>query len=488
MAKTDSPSRSYPFSTIRQILKFTGLCLAVLLAAGCIRYHPKPISLPRSLSDFEARSPMAPELKDFLQGKLGIEKWPPEEWDLRALTLVAIYYHSDLDTARAQWAVASAGRITAGESPNPVLSVIAGYNSTTPVSEVSPWIPEAALEIPIETAGKRGYRIAEARHLSEAARLNIISTAWAVRSRLRRTFLELFAAQETASLLSSQRNIRTDIRRILEAQLSAGEVSAYDVTQARIALENSRLAEFAAGAQSDQARVQLAAALGLPLRALDEIAFSFAGLRLVPADIPAREIRRQALLNRSDILGALCEYAASQSALQLEIAKQYPDINLGPNFQLDQTDNKWSLGLSLLLPLISRNRGPIAGAEARRAESAARFQALQAKVIGEIDMAVAACRAAADRARTVDEMRIDLRKQETAALAKYRLGDISRLELLGVQEELAANALVRLDAIVKAHQAEGELEDAMQSPLDLKEWVRQSPARSSGSKKESNDE
>ena len=488
MAKTDRPSRSYPLSAIRHVSRFASLCLAVLLAAGCIRYHAKPISLPRSLSDFEARSLRAPELKDFLQSKLGIEKWPPEEWDIRSLTLVAIYYHPDLDMARAQWAVARAGRITAGESPNPVLSLIAGYNSTTPVSEVSPWIPEAALEIPIETAGKRGYRIAEARHLSEAARLNIISTAWAVRSRLRRAFLDLYAAQEAESLLSSQRNIRTDSLRILEAQLSAGEAARYDVTQARIALESSRLAEFAVEAQSAQARVQLAAALGLPLKALNDVDFSFAGLGEASTEVPTHEIRRQALLNRADILGALCEYAASQSALQLEIAKQYPDINLGPNFQLDQTDNKWSLGLSLLLPLINRNRGPIAGAEARRAESAARFQALQAKVIGEIEMAVAACRTAADRARTVDEMRIDLRKQETAAWAKYRLGDISRLELLGVREELAANSLARLDAIVKAHQAESELEDAMQSPLDLKEWVRQSPARSSGIKKESKDE
>ncbi len=40
---------------------------------------------------------------------------------------------------------------------------------------------DIALDIPIETAGKRGYRMAEARYLSEAARLNIAQTAWEVR-------------------------------------------------------------------------------------------------------------------------------------------------------------------------------------------------------------------------------------------------------------------------------------------------------------------
>ena len=60
--------------------------------------------------------------------------------------------------------------------------------------------------------------------------------------------------------------------------------------------------------------------------------------------------------------GALADYAASQSALQLEIAKQYPDLHLGPGYELDQTDNKWSLGISLDLPILNHNQGPVAEA------------------------------------------------------------------------------------------------------------------------------
>ena len=33
------------------------------------------------------------------------------------LTLAAFYFHPELDVARAQWAVAEAARITAGERP-----------------------------------------------------------------------------------------------------------------------------------------------------------------------------------------------------------------------------------------------------------------------------------------------------------------------------------------------------------------------------------
>ena len=267
-----------------------------------------------------------------------------------------------------------------------------GYNVTSPVSEITPWIPESALEIPIETAGKRGYRITQARHLSDAARLNILSTAWEVRSRLRQAFLDSFSAGETEKLLAAQQAIQEENVRILEAQLAVGEAAPSDVTQARLALAESRLAALDAATQAAQARIRLAGALGVPVRALAGIVLSYDGLLEPRLDLPSLEIRRRALLSRPDVLAALSEYASADAAFRLEIAKQYPDLNLGPDFQMDQTDAKWTLGLSFVLPLLSRNKGPIAEAEARRTESAARFLALQTRVIGEVDSAAAVCR------------------------------------------------------------------------------------------------
>ena len=473
---------------MKRFLEVLYLCAIILLGAGCIRFQPKPIVASKVLDDFEARRLDAPELRDFLLKNQGLKAWPPPLWDLHSLTLAAFFYHPDLDIARAQWGVAQAGRITAGERPNPAAGVLMGYNSTTPVSEVTPWIPEAALEIPIETTGKRGYRISEARQLSEAARLNIFSVAWVVRSRLRQAFLDLYAARETELLLKRQQSIQVDIVRILEAQLAVGEVSAVEVTQARIALDSSRLAAIDAANQSVAAEIRLADALGVPVIALEGASISFNELGQMRSDLPSNEIRRRALVNRADILSALSEYEAVQSALRLEIAKQYPDLNLGPDYQLDQTDNKWTLGLSLILPLLSRNKGPIAEAEARRAESAAKFLALQAKVISEIETATAACRSAVEKAKAAADLLDNLHKQEATARARYEFGDVSKLELLGIQLEAATSALARLDALVKAQQAIGEMENAMQTPLDLKEWYLKTPLRTSGQAKERRDE
>lgn len=459
-----------------------------LLAVSCIRYHPKPVTAAGTAADFEARSLLAPELRDFLRANNEVEDWPPAVWDLKSLTLAAFYYSPDMDVARAQWGVARAGRITAGERINPVLNPMLGYNATTPVNEVTPWVPEIALEITIETAGKRGLRIASARQISESARWSVLSVAWDVRSRLRGALLDLYAAEQTASLLAEQQEIRAEIVRILEVQKQAGEVSAYETAQARVALDNNRLAAIEAVRAAEDAKARLTACLGVPRKALERLSLSFDCFERPSPIIPTGEVRLHALENRTDILSALSEYESTQAALRLEIAKQYPDIRLGPNYQLDQTDSKWTIGLSFDLPILSRNKGPIAEAEARRAESAARFLGLQAQVIGELDAAVEDCRSALLKAEATDDLLGHLSAQEAAAGPRRELGEISKLEYLTIRLELNAGAMARLDAMGQAQQAVGRLENAAQSPLDVKDWITGEIRRDAGPAKERTNE
>lgn len=454
--------------------------LALLPVAGCIRYHPRPITVDQSLEDFEARRLDAPELGAFLRTRQEVAAWPPGAWDLHHLTLAAFYYSPALDVARARWGVARGGVITAGARPNPSATVATGYNVTTDADEVRPWIPEGALDLPIEVAGKRGIRIREAEQLSEAARLDVLSSAWNVRSRVRRAFLTLYLARETDSLLARQRDLRSATVQILEARLAAGEASPTEVTRARVDLADSRVAALAAARDAARARSELADAVGVPPAAVDSVTLDFQELARVQTVVPPAEARRRALVGRSDILSALAAYEASQAALQLEVRKQYPDISLGPGYQLDQTDSKWTLGLSLSLPLLNHNQGPIAEAAARREEAAASFLALQSRVLGQVEASVAVAGSAVAQVQAADTLLGALERRRAQARAAYDVGEISRLELLGVQSEIVSTALARLDALNGAQQALGDLEDAMQVPLDVERWVLDTPGRARG--------
>ena len=86
-----------------------------------------------------------------------------------------------------------------------------------------------------------------------------------------------------------------------------------------------------------------------------------------------RCIQRDAVLNRLDVRRALAQYAAAEADLQLEIAKQYPDLQIGPGYTYEEGNSFFTLGLSATLPVFNRNQGPIAEAEARRRQAAAAF-------------------------------------------------------------------------------------------------------------------
>jgi len=438
---------------------FWTIIFAATLLTGCATYHSQPVSPEKTANAFDARSLANADLKTFLE----TNHVTAEIWNLNALTLVAFYYQPALAEARAQFATMQAAEITAGERPNPTVGFSPTYDTTT----TPPWIFGLTWDIPIETAGKRGKRIAQAEHLSEAAKWNFISAAWQTRSHVRAALLNLYVAHETGSLLARQESAQSNVVRLLEGQFSAGAISSFEVTQARVALETTQLSRQDAISQLNQARVQLAGALGLPFAALAGIEFSFEGLNQFPKELAAPEIRRDAILNRADVRGALAEYAASQSELQLEIAKQYPDVHLNPGYELDQTDNKWTLGLTFDLPVLNQNQGPIAEAKAKRAEAAAHFLTVQTTAISEIDSALAAYDAALNKSATAKNLLADLQKQLESIRAQAQSGEVDALTLANAEVEFYTGAQNQINALVQAQQALGQLEDAVQSPLTL---------------------
>lgn len=460
-------------------------CLAALLLTGCARFEPHPLSPVQTAAEFDSRSLTNSGLAAFLSANHAQVPEPGNPWELNELTLAAFYYQPSLGVARAQWEGAQAGKLTAAQRPNPTLGVVPGYDSQIPGTP-SPWIVTVTLDVPIETAGKRGYRIAQARHLSEAARWNLATTAWQTRSRVRMNLLGLYIAQETRLLLDRQENALSNVVRLLEGQLAVGNVSEYDITQARISLNTTRLSGQDAYRQYLYARSQLADSIGIPLSALADVALSFKGLDVFPTELTARSVRSAALLNRTDVRMALAQYAASQSALQLEIAKQYPDVNIGPGYAWNTGsagDNMWQIGLNVTLPVLNHNQGPIAEAKARRSEAAAVFRQVQAQVAAQVDGAVAAYDAAVQQSTTAAALLKELNERLKSVRTMEQAGAVDALAVANAEVEYNTGALSNLDALNKAQQARGQLEDAVQSPLVLSSAALQSTEKNPGQPK-----
>ena len=176
-------------------------------------------------------------------------------------------------------------------------------------------------------------------------------------------------------------------------------------------------------------------------------------------------MRRQALQRRPDVLAALADYGASEAALRIEVAKQYPDLHLNPGYEYDQGLQKWGfLGFGVELPILNRNEGPIAQAEARRRHAAASFEALQAKVIAELDRALLVYQASAKAREGTEALLAAQRKQQASVEQQLKAGAADRLDLLTSQLEVATSELALEDSQAKLHLALGALEDAVQRP------------------------
>lgn len=450
------------------LIVLAALTVAACISA-CVSYRPRPIDARRSLAAFETRRLDAPSLRRYMEQTLHrpVAVWPPRSWDFGQLILAADYYNADLAVARAKLQTAQAAVISAGARPNPTLAFSPSYD-TAAEPGISPWTLGFTLDLPIETAGKRGYRIAEARHLANAASLEVASVGWQVRSRLRDSLVQLEAAERRQRILSRQLEAGSEAARLLMDRARVGEASTTEVAVVRIAADQAALQLQDAHEQTAQARLTVAAALGLPGTALDGVRLNLAALDTLPSPDRAAPSREQALLDRTDVLAALADYQASDSALRLEVARQYPDLQLGPGYSRGYTvrdlEKSLTVGVSLTLPILNHNRGPIAEAEGRRREAAANFDAVQARAAAQVDAAASGYRASLAKLETADRLLDEQRSRMTSAQALFGAGEMDRLTLEQGRSELATDELARLQAFTQAQLALGALESAMQHP------------------------
>ena len=448
---------------------FVRAALAALLLpiAGCYHYRPQPLVPPALEQQYRSRSLVDPGLREFVDAQPVAKPpaWPPPELDLDTLTAVAFYFHPDLDSARARLATAAAAVITASTKPNPTLSGGVGYTD----ANSSPYLFRFGLDWPIETAGKRNYRTQRANQLTAAARIALGEAAWQVRARVRTALLDHLLASRELQLLRRETGVRREGVRILEKRLTLGEASKPEVDASRTPLALLDVAVQRATGIENETRAALESAVGLAPGTLAGVNLKWLSLDQPPSEenVPLRNVQRAGLLNRLDIQRLLAEYAASESALQSEAARQYPDIRIVPGYSFGDGNNNFSLGPSFVLPVRDKNKGLIAEAEARRTEAAARFLAQQAAAIDQMQRALVRYRAALGEFREADStLKNLLEDRERRIRLQFDAGEADRLALVGVRLESVTAERAGLNALRAAQSALGALEDAVQSPLD----------------------
>jgi outer membrane protein, heavy metal efflux system len=455
--------------------KVIALSLACFFLFACAgeKYTAKPISVEKTTAKLLAKDPLGENFTAYLvkQGYKETEL-PLNAWGLDELTLCALYFHPKLDVAKAELGLANTAIETAGQTQTPTINASLAH-SNQKNGDIRPWAYGLNVEIPIETANKRAIKIEEAEQLAAATRMDIADTAWQLRSQIAKDLTEYHQNIASVQLLQSEVAVQTDIVNMLQKRLDAGLASK---TELSMALQNQLKAQSslnAAQAKSAEFNTRLAADVGLspdkfkqlPLKPLEIDTVLNQQSKALDGDFVNKNLQETALLNRIDIRRSLAKYAAAEAKIKLEIAKQTPDISLSPGVAFEFGDSIWSLGFSTLLGLLQKNPTQIAEAKQLREIEGAQFEALQAKIVGDLNQACAhyqAVRKNLSQAETLHQNQLTQTKKlqiqfDSGLIDRLELKQASLADLVTEQQLLAA----RFDLLNAANQ----LEDVMQAPL-----------------------
>ena len=453
-------------TTRRRLLGGAVGLLAALLSA-CVHYTPRPRPPERIAVGFTQRTLSDPQLRALLERQLPARAWPRPQWDRADLLVAMLYFNDGLAAGRASARVATAGTRTAREHPNPTVTLMSEYANQHDGAPL--WLWAVVTDWLLDAGARRGARIALADLAAQRAGYDLAELTWKQRGALRRAAADLLITEREMALretVNTDRQAQLDMAR---RRLEVGAASRGDLDRlVRDALQDEQQLHDARR-RASLARSALAVAVGVPVKVLAGLKLGWEQLDDPPA-VDALQLERardEALLARADVHGAVVAYGTAEQALRLEVARQYPDVHLGPAYTWDHGIRRYQFNLGLTLPLMNRNAGAIGEAEARREEAGARLEATVALAWQEIDEAIRQWQLARARLTEVRGPVYDAAQRIYAQTARgFDAGANDRTELVAARVAHTLAELQVLDAVRTAQEALATLEDALRRPLE----------------------
>jgi outer membrane protein TolC len=367
--------------------------------------------------------------------------------------------------ARAQLEQAAASLKTARALQNPTLSLATEYDLSRAAEP--PWLWGLGTGFLLDTFAGRAVRMDLAQAGVRGAHADFTDAVWTVRRDVRAALLAVTIAQRRVALLEPGVQQRSDLARLARARIEAGESARSEGLQAEVELARSRGALEEARRALIESRAKLTAALGVTEAALAEVSTTWGDLEQLPPENPAalKELRSRALLSRPDLERAIADYDARELELKQQVSAQYLQASLGPGYTYDHGIRKATFDASIALPIFNRNEGPIAEAAAAREVAGKHALAVQAKILNEIDAAAQGYASALESFARTRAQRVASESLAESARRAFAADFIDRPTLLAAEAALNAERQAELDALERAQQSLGELEDAVRTPL-----------------------
>ncbi|MCZ7607382.1 MAG: TolC family protein [Planctomycetota bacterium] len=342
-------------------------------------------------------------------------------------------------TARLHADAELAGAREAGRWEDPELSVDAMWI----IDSISqPWILGAGISFTIPFSGSPGVRedLAYAQH--DVAIQVAIAREWEILVELRQAWNRHAAITEQVRLTEDYISQVEKVKQTADRLTAAGELTSLDARMFALELAARRAELLALRGEQREHELQLRELLGLAPEAPLQLKTTLSPEQPLPAE------REKTVAGRNPALAVKrAEYETAEQQFRLEIHKQYPDLSIGPSYEIEEGQSRIGIGFGLPIPIINLNKEGIARARARRLAVRAEFEGELERLLHALTRAEAQLNAARQRR--------DFITRELAPLTDDQVADAGRLAELG-----EFDAMVQLDALTRRHEARVQVLEA----------------------------
>lgn len=424
---------------------------ALALLAGCQSYEPLPLDDRAHLGEWAQRSPAAKGVANYVKTLGGRDARPVAPYNpadgisLPEAEVVALFFNPGLRTARLEAGVPLAGALEAGRWEDPELEL----DATWIIDNVhTPWMLGAGIKFTIPLSGRPGVEQDLAWAEYDVTKREVVTREWAAMVELRFAWLEAAELGERKRLLTDFVAALDRIRSVADRLREAGVLSRLDARLFDLEVATRRLELDQLDLRAQEARLRVLQAMGLHPDAPADLRFELA----LPA-LPDPATRENSARERNAELAVLrARYQVAEQQLRLEVRKQYPDLAIGPGYELDEGQSRISLGFGIPIPIINLNKEGIARARAARLASRSEYEGMLETVGHELAQAQVALERARRNRRYVAETLAPLVDEQVEAAR--RLSELGEFD-----------ALMQLDALTRQYETratglEAALEEA----------------------------
>jgi len=369
------------------------------------------------------------------------------QWTLSQLEQWALRNNPAVAQARARWLAAQGQYVQAGLYPNPTV----GYLGVEFGQENRAGQQGAFVSQELITAGKRRWRQAVAAQQMRYAESILAAAQLRVLTDVHVAFYQTLIADRKVVLAAELVRQAEETIKATKGLLEAAEASRLDLLQAELEAESAR--QVLAEAQRDlEAKCRMLAALvGIDTLSASDLAGDFEQL---PEPLEWQQVVSRIVSQSPELAAAEAALRQARYELVLACREAVPNVEVEVDVQHDNssTSNFASVIISVPLPLLDRNQGNIASAQAELAAAERQVERTRLDLQSRLADAFAryqSARAQAERYRNVILPKTD----ELYRLSRkaYEQGQIGYLNLLMVARSFVQTHLDYLNVLSAAH-------------------------------------